>query len=67
MSRWDGGPIVVTMGDPAGIGPDILIDVHSRRHELQLPTIVAIEAAVHLADRLAARRSSAKVIPQVLR
>lgn len=33
-------PIAVTMGDPAGIGLDILLDVWARRHALDLPPLL---------------------------
>jgi 4-hydroxythreonine-4-phosphate dehydrogenase len=33
MSR----PLALTLGEPAGIGPDIALAVWQRRHELKLP------------------------------
>lgn len=35
-------PLAVTMGDPAGIGPDITIAAWSQRHEMDLPPFVVI-------------------------
>ena len=38
MSR----PLALTLGEPAGIGPDITLAVWQRRHELKLPPFYLI-------------------------
>ena len=44
-------PLVVTMGDPAGIGPDITIDLWRRRTQLDLPPFVVLGSAALLEER----------------
>lgn len=44
-------PVVVTMGDPAGIGPDILIKAQMRRPGEDLPPFVAVADPELLASR----------------
>ncbi|WP_136658714.1 4-hydroxythreonine-4-phosphate dehydrogenase PdxA [Nitratireductor sp. XY-223] len=48
-------PLALTMGDPAGIGPDITVSMWSRRAELKLPPLLVIACPATLlqrADRL---------------
>lgn len=47
-------PLLLTMGDPAGIGPEIALEAWRRRHERALPPF----AYVGNADDLAARAAS---------
>jgi 4-hydroxythreonine-4-phosphate dehydrogenase len=44
-------PLAVTVGDPAGIGPDILLSAWRRRDELALPDMVVYADPETLADR----------------
>ncbi|MBW8639634.1 4-hydroxythreonine-4-phosphate dehydrogenase PdxA [Hoeflea sp. WL0058] len=44
-------PLVVTMGDPAGIGPDITIDLWRRRAQLDLPPFAVLGSPTLLAER----------------
>jgi 4-hydroxythreonine-4-phosphate dehydrogenase len=44
-------PVVVTMGDPAGIGPDILLMTQCSRPQAALPRIVAVADPELLAQR----------------
>lgn len=43
-----GGPLAVTMGDPAGIGGDILLTAWTQRREAALPPFFAIDDPVRL-------------------
>ena len=45
------GPVGLTQGDPAGIGPDITIATWRRRHEHGLPPFLYIGDPVVLAER----------------
>jgi 4-hydroxythreonine-4-phosphate dehydrogenase len=54
MSRASGLPFAVTIGEPAGIGPDLTLAVWRRRAELHLPPFYLIGVAVFLAARAAA-------------
>lgn len=66
MSGRKGRPLAVTMGDLAGIGPDILLAAFARTspdHRTASPiagssraVITSYGEALHLADALAARR-----------
>ena len=47
-------PVAVTMGDPAGIGPDIILMAYARRRELSLPPFCVIGAMSCFAERAAA-------------
>lgn len=49
-------PLAVTMGEPAGIGPDLILGLYARRVELALPPFVVFGHAGFLAAR--ARRLS---------
>ncbi|MDA4846964.1 4-hydroxythreonine-4-phosphate dehydrogenase PdxA [Hoeflea poritis] len=44
-------PLVLTMGDPAGIGPDITLNMWGRRKTLDLPSLVAIACPAMLVQR----------------
>ena len=44
-------PIVMTAGEPAGIGPDIALALWARREELSVPPFVMVGDADHLRDR----------------
>ncbi len=44
-------PLALTMGEPAGIGPDITLMVWTRRRELRLPAFYCLGDAALLADR----------------
>lgn len=44
-------PLALTMGDPAGIGPDITLAMWSRREALDLPPIVTIACPDMLSQR----------------
>src|ERR1700676_3104876 len=46
-------PLVVTLGEPAGIGPDITLAAWHRRAELGLPPFYVIADPDHLARRAA--------------
>lgn len=44
-------PIAITMGEPAGIGPDLILQLFSRRAELELPPFVVFGSMAFLASR----------------
>lgn len=44
-------PLAITMGDPAGIGPDIILMSWQRRHKDQLPPFIVIGCPSALAHR----------------
>lgn len=44
-------PLAISMGEPAGIGPDILLSLYARRQELGLPAFVVFGHAGFLAER----------------
>ena len=44
-------PILLTMGDPAGIGPDVTLGMWARRGELALPPIALLACPALLSDR----------------
>ena len=46
-------PLALTMGEPAGIGPDITIAAWLRRHELDLPPFYCLADRSLLAERAA--------------
>jgi 4-hydroxythreonine-4-phosphate dehydrogenase len=48
-------PIAVTMGDPSGIGMDVLATAFARRAELDLPPFYLLGAATPLVERAAAQ------------
>lgn len=55
-------PLAISMGEPAGIGPDIIISLFARRAELKLPPFVVFGHAGFLAAR--ARRLELDVVVQ---
>lgn len=56
-------PVAVTVGEPAGIGPDILIALWARRTELALPPLFAIADPDLLAGRSAALGLAIEIAP----
>src|SRR5690606_15514402 len=44
-------PLAITMGEPAGVGPDIVLALYARRTELALPPFVVFGDAPFLASR----------------
>ncbi len=44
-------PLAVSMGEPAGIGPDLILKLFAQRHELQLPPFVVYGNLGFLAAR----------------
>lgn len=46
-------PLAISMGEPAGIGPDLLLQLYRRRDELALPTFCVFGHAGFLAARAA--------------
>ena len=53
-------PLALTLGEPAGIGPDITIAAWTRRAELALPPFYVLGDASYLKER--ARRLGASVV-----
>ena len=51
MNPADGLPLALTMGEPAGIGPDLTLAVWLRRVELDLPPFYVIADPAFLARR----------------
>ena len=50
-------PLALTLGEPAGIGPDLTIQLWRRRVELRLPAFYLIaDPGIHQATRARARR-----------
>jgi 4-hydroxythreonine-4-phosphate dehydrogenase len=45
------GPLALTLGEPAGIGPDITIASWTRRAELELPAFYVLGDAAYLRER----------------
>ena len=52
-------PIAVSMGEPAGVGPDLVLDLYCRRAELALPPFIVFGNMAFLASR--ARRLGLEV------
>ena len=46
-------PVVVTMGDPAGIGPDLVLQLWQQRQEYGLPPFLVIACPKMLGERIA--------------
>ncbi len=46
-------PLAISMGEPAGIGPDLILSVHARRAELNLPPFIVFGHPEFLARRAA--------------
>jgi 4-hydroxythreonine-4-phosphate dehydrogenase len=60
-------PLALTMGEPAGIGPDIALMCWQRRRDLDLPPFYVIADQDHLATRaalLGLKMSSQRVAPE---
>src|SRR5262249_47567170 len=60
-------PLALTIGEPAGIGPDIAIAAWTHRRELRLPPFYIIGDAPYLAERarrLGRELSAVKVTPE---
>jgi 4-hydroxythreonine-4-phosphate dehydrogenase len=51
MSQVSDRPLALTLGEPAGIGPDLTLAVWQRRHELDLPPFYLIADADFVAAR----------------
>ena len=62
--RSELAPLAVSLGDPAGIGPELIAAVWARRVELDLPPFAVIGGA-GLLERAAANRSLAIVIAPI--
>jgi len=45
------GPLALTLGEPAGIGPDITLLSWTRRAELELPAFYVLGDATYLRER----------------
>ncbi len=58
MSAAAGLPLALTLGEPAGIGPDITLAVWRRRAELDLPAFYLIGDPDFLPQRARARSAS---------
>jgi len=52
------GPLALTLGEPAGIGPDITIATWERRAELELPAFYVLGDAAYLRERARRLRTS---------
>jgi 4-hydroxythreonine-4-phosphate dehydrogenase len=60
-------PLAVTMGEPAGIGPDLLLQLYSQRQEQNLPAFVVYGNVAFLrarVDRLGLSLAVAKATPE---
>ncbi len=51
MSRAAGLPLALTLGEPAGIGPDLTLAIWRRRRDLDLPPFYLIGDVDFLAAR----------------
>jgi len=59
-------PLAITMGEPAGIGPDLILMLYARRHELGLPPFAVYGHGRLLAaraERLGLKISTAALAP----
>jgi 4-hydroxythreonine-4-phosphate dehydrogenase len=56
-------PLAVSIGEPAGIGPDLIVSLYARRHELTLPPFVVFGDADLLASR--GKRLGLEVVTEV--
>jgi 4-hydroxythreonine-4-phosphate dehydrogenase len=56
------GPLALTLGEPAGIGPDITIVSWTRRAELELPAFYVLGDATNLRERAARLGISVPVV-----
>ncbi len=48
MTGWNQGPLLLTQGDPAGIGPEITLNAWLRRKQASLPPFAIIADPDHL-------------------
>lgn len=53
MAKSANAPLAVTMGEPAGIGPDLVLQLYAQRAELQLPTFAVYGNVAFLRSRAA--------------
>src|SRR5690606_36769116 len=44
-------PIAISMGEPAGIGPDLILRLYERRKELDLPPFIVFGSLAFIAAR----------------
>ncbi len=51
MNKTTNAPLAVTIGEPAGIGPDLVLQLFARRKELELPAFIAYGNADFLKAR----------------
>src|SRR4029078_12873127 len=51
MSEPGGLPLALTLGEPAGIGPELTIRIWRRRRELRLPPFYLVGALDFVRDR----------------
>src|SRR5690348_11963760 len=56
------GPLALTLGEPAGIGPDITLLSWTRRAELELPAFYVLGDAGYLRERAARLGISVPVV-----
>jgi 4-hydroxythreonine-4-phosphate dehydrogenase len=56
------GPLALTLGEPAGIGPDITLVSWTRRAELELPAFYVLGDATYLRERAARLGISVPVV-----
>lgn len=56
------GPLAVSLGDPAGVGPELIAAVWARRDELALPPFAAIGGAAVLAAAAAQRGLAIRLV-----
>jgi 4-hydroxythreonine-4-phosphate dehydrogenase len=56
------GPLALTLGEPAGIGPDITLLSWTRRAELELPAFYVLGDAIYLRERAARLGISVPVV-----
>lgn len=60
-------PLAVTIGDPAGVGPELIADITARRDQLGLPPFVLIGAADDQCQSGEPSKHSAQIALQALR
>ncbi len=61
MNDTSGGPIALTMGDPAGIGPDISLSTWARRRSQEIPPFLFIGDPSVLSERAKALGESVQI------
>ena len=57
MSAGGGRPLALTLGEPAGIGPDVTLAIWQRRAALDLPPFYLIAEPDFLRERAAAAQT----------